>query len=73
MASIASVVTRGYGSFGSANLLPTLGYLPYVSNIIGFGRLEYTMPRSQLEFTLSDERLEFTIPAERLEFTSEEA
>lgn len=26
MASIATVVTRGYGSFGSVNLLPTLGY-----------------------------------------------
>lgn len=24
--SIATVVTRGYGSFGSVNLLPTLGY-----------------------------------------------
>lgn len=26
MASIATVVTRGFGSFGSVNLLPTLGY-----------------------------------------------
>lgn len=26
MASIATVVTMGFGSFGSANLLPTLGY-----------------------------------------------
>lgn len=26
MASIATVVTMGYGSFGSVNLLPTLGY-----------------------------------------------
>lgn len=26
MASIATVVTRGYGSFGSVNLLPTIGY-----------------------------------------------
>lgn len=24
--SIATVVTRGFGSFGSVNLLPTLGY-----------------------------------------------
>jgi len=26
MASIATVVTRGFGSFGSVNLLPTMGY-----------------------------------------------
>ena len=26
MASIATVVTMGYGSFGSVNVLPTLGY-----------------------------------------------
>lgn len=26
MASIATVVTMGYGSFGSVNLVPTLGY-----------------------------------------------
>lgn len=26
MASIATVVTMGYGSFGSVNLLPTIGY-----------------------------------------------
>lgn len=26
MASIATVVTMGYGTFGSANLLPTLGF-----------------------------------------------
>lgn len=26
MGSIATIVTLGYGSFGSVNLLPTLGY-----------------------------------------------
>lgn len=26
MASISTVVTMGYGSFGSVNLVPTLGY-----------------------------------------------
>lgn len=26
MASISTVVTMGYGSFGSVNLLPTIGY-----------------------------------------------
>lgn len=36
MASIATVVTRGFGSFGSVNLLPTLGY---GSNTIELGPL----------------------------------
>jgi len=38
-------------------------------DILGYGRLEYTIPRSQLEWTLADERLEFTARDERLEFT----
>ena len=32
--SIATVVTRGFGSFGSVNKLPTLGYTS-VSNVNG--------------------------------------
>lgn len=67
--SVATVVTRGFGTFGSVNLLPTLGYGSYSSGPSGYGRLEYTIPRSQLEWTLADERLEFTARDERLEFT----
>jgi hypothetical protein len=36
MASIATVVTMGYGSFGSVNELPTLGY--------GIGEEEESFP-----------------------------
>ena len=32
--SIATVVTRGYGSFGSVNLVPTFGYTSYVTTVI---------------------------------------
>ena len=34
--------------------------------ITGFGRLEYTMPRSQLEYTMAGARLEYTMPDDRL-------
>lgn len=53
MASIASVVTMGYGSFGSVNLLPTLGYgsvtgvmLGQWSNVLS---LQSFQPRIDLE------------------------
>lgn len=43
MASIATVVTMGFGSFGSVNLLPTLGY-GIAAAVQPTGRLEYTIP-----------------------------
>lgn len=67
--SVATVVTRGFGTFGSVNSLPTLGYGAFSSAILGYGRLEYTIPRSQLEWSVRDERLEFTVRDGRLEFT----
>lgn len=56
--SVATVVTMGYGTFGSVNLLPTIGYS--IQNVQG--RLEYTIPLNLLEYTLNPDRLEFTIP-----------
>lgn len=58
MASIATVVTMGYGSFGSINLLPTLGY----------GIDELTVGISA-EFTPSVRRGHFTPPERKGHFT----
>ena len=43
--SIATVVTRGYGSFGSVNLIPTLGYsigeaVAFVGPLATLGRFQ---------------------------------
>jgi hypothetical protein len=69
MASPSTVITLGYGSFGSVNLVPTLGY--GVLSIQGFGRIEYTMPRSQLGYTLERSQLDYTLANQRLEYTGE--
>lgn len=50
MASPSTVITLGYGSFGSVNLVPTLGYGIGVA-VESTGRLEFTFPRSLLDYT----------------------
>lgn len=69
MSSPSTVITLGFGTFGSVNLLPSLGFGPFGINAIGFGRLEYTIPQQQLDYTLAADRPEFTLRPERLEFT----
>jgi hypothetical protein len=72
MSSPSSVLTRGYGSWGSANLVVTLGYGDFDAvggaTIIGSWSnvLRYTSPNKRLEYT-SNERLEYTSPNKRLE------
>jgi hypothetical protein len=41
------------------------------SAISGFGRIEYTMPRSQLGYTLERSQLDYTMANQRLEYTGE--
>lgn len=43
--TIAQVVTRGYGSFGSVNLLPTWGYGVAVAPIIPVPSVPRSIPR----------------------------
>ena len=70
--SIATVVTRGYGtaSYADVNKLPTLGY-SIAAVVINYGRLEFTIAPDRLEFTCPDDRFEFTCPNDRYEFTVE--
>jgi hypothetical protein len=53
-----AVSGRQYGSFGGKS-----------SGATGFGRIEYTIPRSQIEYTVKADRLEYTARNARLEFT----
>lgn len=62
MASPSTVITMGYGSFGSVNLLSTLGYGIGAAAAVTFGRLEYTIPRNLLQFTINSQRLDYTLP-----------
>lgn len=63
-ASIATVVTMGYGSFGSIDVLPTIGYgigIPTASEAPTSPGIEFTMPRNRMQFTMSRDRLHFTV------------
>jgi len=68
-ASPSSVLTRGLGSWGSVNLMPTLGYGS--SNAAAFANLWFTLGNERTEFTLpkapdatmDDSRTEFTLEA----------
>lgn len=61
MASIATVVTRGYGSFGSVNLLPTHGYgigAEAAANVTG---IEYATNNERLHYENKNERAHFEV------------
>ena len=60
--SIATVVTRGYGSFGSVVFLPPLGFGAFTPFNVGPGRLEFTLPRSSTQFAMPNHRAQFTLP-----------
>lgn len=60
--SIATVVTGGFGAFGSVNLIPTLGFsvgIVIVPNIEG---LEYTMPSSKGHYSFDDKKAHYAMP-----------
>lgn len=64
--SIATVVTRGYGTFGSVNLLSTLGYGNYIAAVANSGYAtkdiaEYTLPPRRPEFKMKHRQAEYTV------------
>lgn len=68
MASPSTVITLGYGSFGSVNLLPTLGYGTGITETPGPGT-DYTPDATRAEYTLTGTRTEFTLTRSRTEYT----
>ena len=70
--SIATIVTRGYGTFGSVNLLPTRGYSigEDVEEMVGPGT-DYTATEERAEYTIYLSRTEYTINTTRTEYTLE--
>lgn len=55
----SSVVTRGYGDFGSANLLPTLGYGSVFAEPAGIGLStpDVFVPHLPVDFIMHDHGL----------------
>jgi hypothetical protein len=50
-ASPSSVLTLGYGSWGSANLVPTLGYGSGEADVVTEG-VQFSLPSMRPEFSL---------------------
>lgn len=61
MASIATVVTRGYGTFGSVNLLPTHGYGVGAEAVANVGGMEYATNNERLHYDNKNERTHFDV------------
>lgn len=68
-ASPSTVITMGLGSFGSANLLPTLGY-GIASVMQTFGRMEFTVPANRLNYVAPLNRFDYTVPRSEFEETA---
>jgi hypothetical protein len=68
VASISTVVTRGYGSFGSVNLLPTLGYGIGETGTTAYS-LEYTCPARNFDYTAPDRIFAYDTRPRVLDFT----
>lgn len=56
---------------GAAALLLLFGE-SVASPVTGYGRIEFTLPKSQLAYTIANSRTEFTMPENRLEYTGRE-
>lgn len=67
--SIAAVVTRGYGSFGSAALVMTRGFTVGEIAAITAPGLEFTMPESRMHYEMPENKIHFTMPVIRTHFT----
>lgn len=64
--SIALVVTRGFGSFGSVNKLPTLGYSTPFVNLTEIG---YTLRTDPAHYTVAKSQMHYTARAKQIGFT----
>jgi hypothetical protein len=60
-------INQDAGQFG----LQSWNWSVTEAQILGFGRIEYTMPRSQLGYTLERSQLAYAMPNQRLEYTGE--
>lgn len=75
--SISTVVTMGYGTFGSVNLIPWLGYGDAISEVASHARLVCVMSghrmetsmRGRLECASPETQSVFALPDSRPEVT----
>ena len=67
--SVATVVTMGYGSFGTVNFLPTIGYSIGAVLATTKQSIDYTEPRMRIHCNEPLQRVHYTEPQSRIHFT----
>lgn len=67
--SVATVVTRGFGSFGSIGSIVRGGYAAGASVIPNAPGLEFTLPTNRLHYALPENLLGYTLDINRLHYT----
>jgi len=68
----SSVITLGYGTWGSTGLVLTLGYGIGVALVTPAGRMEYTAARSLLGYTAERQTVEYTAQSQRLDWRAKQ-
>lgn len=70
--SISTVVTGGFGSFGSVNLVPTLGFSIGAIVVPDSEGLEYTLPAKKRGYILSKLDKGYTLKTKKSHYNLEE-
>ena len=64
----SSVITLGYGTWGSTGLVLTLGYGIGVALVTPAGRIEYTAAKSIIGYTAERQAIDYTVTPQRLDW-----
>lgn len=72
MASPSSVLSMGYGSWGSVNLLPTLGYGTGAVTPPSVPGIEYVWRGDRLHWVWKGDRLKYVWRGDRLHYVGSE-
>jgi len=64
----SSVITLGYGTWGSTGLVLTLGYGIGVALVTPAGRIEYTATKSIIGYTAERQAIDYTVTPQRLDW-----
>lgn len=67
-ATPSSVITMGFGTWGSTGLVLTLGYGIGVAAVVQGGRLEFTAGKSLMDYRPDRQEIGYTAASSRLDW-----
>jgi hypothetical protein len=66
VASPSTVLTMGFGAWGSVNLLPTLGFGQSAAVVPDVPGVELRMPHDHMHYALPKNRMHYRLPYDRM-------